>query len=443
MWRNAYILCILVTFFSSNAALIEPLNAHGSEAPISSNPAAASLNGHSGNLGRTLGIREKSGVTLGGLWIGDVNIGNNSIFPGKKYRLSGNNLLLFDLLLDCEKSIGFCGSTFCLGFLRYDGQPTNVAAGTIQGYNNLPGLPPLHRSELYQLWYRQKLFDDTLTLRMGKMVLINDFNNVVRPILLQDEIILTTGLTYRPVFSNPTTFGVFPGYYNSAYGLIATAKPVPNFYCSGALYDGSLALTKVCPNGNFSRANQPGLHIGPLFKAFLGIAETGVSWHIGSEDKAGNASIGAWCQTGCLKADFGIIPSSATENGAQGAYAFGSQQLWNLYPGNNKVGIVGFWQLGINNSNVLPVNKYIGAGLSAVGLVPTEKFNICGIGIASSWNNTKIIPRAHEIMFQAYYETHLVGSSFLIGSLSYIPNPAFFKQISHSVAGTLRVLALF
>jgi porin len=80
-------------------------------------------------------------------------------------------------------------------------------AGSVQGYNSLPGAKPLDRSELYQLWYRQNLSDNKIIFRIGKLIPTYDFNNVARPVPTQDEALsipAVTGLLYTPVFVNPT-----------------------------------------------------------------------------------------------------------------------------------------------------------------------------------------------------------------------------------------------
>jgi porin len=112
---------------------------------------------------------------------------------------SFNSLTLLDLSLDAEKLLRLKGGTFGVEFLHFSGQPTNQDAGVAQGYNSLPGLPPLDRVELYQLWWRQELFDGKLIMRIGKSVPTYDFNNVIRPNPVQEEsfsIPAVSGLIY-------------------------------------------------------------------------------------------------------------------------------------------------------------------------------------------------------------------------------------------------------
>lgn len=200
---------------------------------ISANPGAVNQTTGTGQTGEWLGFKKDSGIFLGGVWAGDTNyLISGGEHPGA---WSWNSLLIVSLGLDSEKLIDWKGGKFGIEFLQFDGQLTNQQAGSVQGYNSLPGPPPLDRSELYQLWWRQELFDGKLIVRVGKMVPTADFNNVLRPVPTQDQSLFipsVSGLMFTPVFVNPTLLGVMPGYYNSAYGVTATFAPTNNFYFS-------------------------------------------------------------------------------------------------------------------------------------------------------------------------------------------------------------------
>src|SRR5262249_23287286 len=153
---------------------------------ISSNPGAVSIVTGTGWLGQLLGLSKDSGIRLGGLWVGDANVLMSGGLQTGDW--SFNSLTLLDLSLDAEKLLRLKGGTFGVEFLHFSGQPTNQDAGVVQGYNSLPGLPPLvDRVELYQLWWRQELFDGKLIMRIGKSVPTYDFNNVLRPNPVQEE----------------------------------------------------------------------------------------------------------------------------------------------------------------------------------------------------------------------------------------------------------------
>jgi porin len=405
----------------------------GSSEGISANPGAVNVLTGTGMLGRFLGFGTDSGVRLGGMWIGDANY---LIAGGADPRTwSFNSLVLVDLSLDLEKILRIPGAQFGVEFLQFNGQDTNGQAGSVAGYNSLPGPPPLNRSELYELWWRQRLFDDKLIVRIGKTVPTFDFNNVVRPLALQDDTLAipaVSSLIYTPIFVNPTLLGPMPGYYNSAYGVTATVAPTSNFYVSAGGYDGNLA-----------RGIQTGLNVTPEFNGYyFAIGEVGYAWRLGPHGMPGTVAVGVWGQTGQLTAS---TPggSTITENGAKGIYTFGSQRLWVRNPGVDNSGLSAFFQFGINDADTLPVNTYVGVGLTGFGLIPGRPRDSSGAGVAVSWLNQRLGFRNDEVMLAAYYQLHLIGDIYLQPTVTYIPNPGASPGLSPATAITLRATILF
>ncbi len=248
------------------------------------------------------------------------------------------------------------------------------------------------RTQLYELWWRQKLFDDHLILRVGKTVPTYDFDNVSRPIPVEDQslsIPSVTSLIYTPIFKNPTMIGLMPGYYNSAYGITAQYVPTRNIYFTYAFYDGALG-TGV----------QTGLREAPVFNGhYFTIAEGGYAWMLGDGKMPGTAAAGGWAETGHL------ANAGAEENGAHGFYSFGSQRLWRRHAGIDNSGISGFFQFGINDSRTTIANEYFGLGLTGFGLIPRRPADSLGAGIAWSWLNRRFGFRSNELMLQTYYQT--------------------------------------
>jgi porin len=230
-------------------------DADATSSAIAGNPGAVNIVAGTGQLGRQLGLEPETGLRLGGVLVSNgyylISSGNAS------GTTSFNNLLVADLDADLDKLARIPGASLGAALLRFDGQPTNRQAGIITGYNGLTGAPPLDRTELYELWWRQSFFADKLLVRIGKTVPTYDFGNVVRPVPVQDlslRIPAVSGLLYTPVFVNPTILGALPGYYNSAYGVTATLAPARRFYVSLGGYD-----------GNTARGEQTGLEAAPIF----------------------------------------------------------------------------------------------------------------------------------------------------------------------------------
>jgi porin len=306
------------TAASQSHALGTITPAGGKLHPISANPGASNLLPDTGLLGRLIGFEPNSGIGIGGLWIGN----SDYLFTGgtKPESWSFNSLLILNLNLDVEKLVGLPGSSVDASMLQFNGENANGKAGAVQGYDGLTGPKPLVRTQLYELWLRQSLFDHKLVVRVGKTVPSYDFNNVSRPIAISDEsrtIPSVTGLIYTPIFKNPTLIGAAPGYYNSAYGITANIAPTDNFYFTYALYDGALAS-----------GVQTGLKPTPEFNGhYFTIGEAGYAWLLAQDELPGKFAVGGWAQTGTLRgcsAGPGCARPGVIQNGSQGLYTFGS-----------------------------------------------------------------------------------------------------------------------
>lgn len=156
-----------------------------SDLSTSSNPAAVNVNPDNGDLGHLFNLTADSGIRLGGSWIGDGDLllagGQNS------QDLTGNSSFILGVTLDTGKLSWWNGGLFGIQMLQFNGMPSNMDAGTVQGFDSLTGSPPLDRTELYQLWFRQTFFDNKLIFRIGKTAPTVNFNNVLRPVPLTDE----------------------------------------------------------------------------------------------------------------------------------------------------------------------------------------------------------------------------------------------------------------
>jgi porin len=431
--RSLWFACLL-SFAAIDGRADEKAEAPAGE--ISSNPAASNITTGSGSLGRLLHFGE-SGVRLGGVWIGD---GNALLSGGTNTGAwSFDSLLIVDLLIDLKKVLHIPGAMIGAQFLQFNSQDVNGQAGSVLGYNSLPGPPPLNRSELYQVWWRQELFDGKFVLRVGKSVPTYDFNNTLRPVAVRGDPVSNASLSaliYSPVFVTPSLLGVLPGYYNSAWGITVTVAPVKRLYFSGALYDGNLA------NGV-----QTGIEVGPHFNGYyFGIGELGYSWIAGKERLPGTVALGGWMQTGELSA------GGVSQNGAMGVYAFASQKLWGGQLGSQTSTITSFVHLGINNSQTMLARGSIGGGVTGFGLIPRRPGDSFGLGAEAAWLNRNLGFGEHETLIQTYYQLRLlhideerrrVPDVYLQPILTVIPDPGVRPGLPVTTAVTVRIAVIF
>ena len=397
---------------------------------LAGNPAAVNLFNGTGKLGELLGISPETGIKFGGLWIG-----NTAFIMGGQNQgdATYNNLLIVDLQADLEKFAHIPGASFAATFLQFDGGRTNVREGVAVGFDGLTEAGPLNRSELYQLWWRQKLFDDKVIFRLGKSIPYVDFGNVIKALPIDRErsppiIPAVTALVYAPVFVNPTMLGVMPGYYNSAWGI--TGSLIPNeYYASVGFFDGSLA-----------RGVQTGTLAGPTFNSYyFTIGEAGKVW---GGQYPGKIAFGGWGQSGqlCngLSTSTTCNPQQPSQNGMQGFYSLLTNRLLSVDWADKPGAIVGFLQYGINNAHYMMANQFVGGGLSAFGIIPNRNQDSLGLGFGLSYLNglsssTTLngqaiaypsFSRTQELITQFYYQAHLWGDIYIEPVLSYVPHPA-------------------
>ncbi len=396
---------------------------------VSTNPSTVNIVPGTGEIGAWIFQKKSdSGVRLGGVLLSDADVTLTKT-PGSK-NWSGNNVVVVGLDLNFEKLCEWKGSSFGIAYLQFNGMDSNGRAGIVQGFDSLSVVAPFtNRSELYEVWVRQEFFDKKLVARIGKTVPTYDFNNVIRPVPVQDETLAipgVSGLLFSPIFINPVNIGVMPGYYNSAYGITLNIAPTDNFYVSLGGYDGNLA-----------RGVQTGLKVGPHFNGYyFCVAEMGASWFGGEERKPGNIGIGGWVQTGKLS-----IPSVVEQQGAEGVYLFGSQRVWFKNPGADDSGISLYGQLGYNHAKTLPMNKFVGFGFTAFALTrPKDSF---GFGTAWSWLNQRLFTRKSELMFQAYYQAFCFHNTYIEPVLTYVPTPGGGNHLPQTVTMTLQLITLF
>jgi len=160
--------------------------------------------------------------------------------------------------------------------------------------------------------------------------------------------------------------------------------PTKNSYLNYGFYD-----------GNVARGVQTGL-TGPHFNGYyFNILEAGVDW-VAAGKYPGQFGAGLWYQTGLLRGPPGI-----SENGTGGFYLFGGQRIWGrsmenpASDGKDKIvipasergqnaSISTFVQFGVNNSETLPVEEYLGLGFTGFGLVSHRPGDSLGVGVAWS-----------------------------------------------------------
>lgn len=394
---------------------------------VSSNPSPCDHIG-TGYIGRKLFGRQ-SPFSMEGLWILD---GNQLLSGGEpsKNKTTVNNLFQLELLFEPGKVSKWKGALFAVEYLQLNGAPTNANAGLVQGFEGLIEAEPLNRADLYTWWYRQEWLNGSLITRIGKSTPNADFNSVNRIYPMNDKRLTpdASGLIYGSIFNQGTLASYLPSYYTSAFGASVFYFPLRDFYVSLGGYD-----------GNKARGMQTD-RTSPEFNGYYFlISESGYSWS--HAPLPGRITIGVFRQTGTLTLDTGS--ETIEQNGVNGIYLYGSQRLWWKDKHNSSSGVVTYLQLGLNNTKTLPINKFLGCGLTGYGLVLGRPKDSMGIGLSLAGLNRNSEPHSNEWMFQTYYQCHVCGALYLEPVISYIPRPGAEEDLPQTWAATVRLLSHF
>lgn len=395
---------------------------------VTGNPAATDLLPGSGWLGDQIGLNH-SGWRVSGLNMTNVNGQlTGGTIPGQ---WTSSNLTLCGLTMDTEESLGFPGGRFGTQFLYFTGSPVNAFAGSVMGYDSLEAGPPRTRTQLYELWYKQDLFEEKLAIRIGKSIPTAGFNNVSRPVQLSDadlNVAAVSSAILAPLYVSPTQIGIMPGYYNSATGIVATFAPNNQLSAQYGLFDGNLAAGR-----------QTGL-AGPEFNSYkLHLAEVGANWVLGTEEKPGKFGLGYWRQTGRLEAPSGSV------QGAEGGYFFASQRLYYEQPGESNEGLVAFFQFAATDTPVVQTHRYFGFGLTYIGLIPCRNSDSAGFALAyGKMNDDPILNLAsREVICSSYYQYQVSRNFFFQPNLTYIHSPAASPGLDDVFATSFLAIVLF
>jgi porin len=106
-------------------------------------------------------------------------------------------------------------------------------------------------------------------------------------------------------------------------------------------------------------------------------------------------------------------------------------------------GISTFFQFGASNSLTSPIHQYYGGGITGFGLIGDRALDSMGFGAALSHLNPVLFVRSYELMFQAYYQAHLFGATFLQPTISFIPTPGAAPNLPPTLTTTMRLTVLF
>ena len=361
---------------------------------------------------------EQSGVSINGALVLE---GFKNLQGGiDDSHLAGDSTFDLNVALDTDKLFHLPGGKFYVDLEDHAGQdPSAKLVGDLQRFDQENSAPYLQIAEVY---YDQKLLDDKLRLKVGKVDANSEFS------------VIDNGLPFFGSSSQVTpTIFVMPTTPDPMPSINAFLTPVDWFSASfGAYYSNqSDRFGDIVDNPT----------IGNQFSqygAFL-IGETGLTWkQTPLLPHEGNFKVGAWAHTGAFTRFDGT-----TQDGTSGYYAILDQTLWQPpSTPDDGPGIRTFLQYGQSERSVSPLWQHFGGGLSWTGLIPNRAQDILGFSPQyTRISGEQSLPHTYELSLESFYQIQLTPWATLQPDAQYIVNPG--GRYSDALVVSLRLAIQF
>jgi porin len=352
----------------------------------------------------------------------------------------GAPTLDLNFTLDTQELWSWPGGKFNAELEYHGGQnPSEVLVGDLQAFDKLNFRPYF---QFVRVWYRQRLFADSLSIKLGKMDANDDFGIIDYALPF-----LNTSSQY-----NTSMLFVFPTKPESMPGLNVFLTPSEAYYLAfGAYYSNSSV--------NFANfTGDPQLAFANKYGAFL-ITETGLKWkHDPLLNRAGNFKLGGWAQTGKFprlagsrRHSFSTGPvrpseyvrsrikrphsshgqsdqssnSQHQQHGTGGYYLVFDQTLWqpaDAQPDGR--GVRCFLSYGGSQGSVSTIDQQASGGFTWTGLFPSRPQDILGFApFYAGVSDQAGLPHSYELAFETFYRVQMTPWAYVQPDLQYIINP--------------------
>jgi porin len=368
---------------------------------------------------------------------------------GLRRGVSEYDLLALDLLLDTDKLLGWAGGEFHVGFAN------NSGTGLSQQYvgNNFPiQLADVASANprLTYLSYTQSLFDDQLSVRLGRLTVNSVYGEEF------------AGSQYFKAFTS-VAFDLVPlgiflnapgafGYPLTTWGARVKYEPAEAFYAMAGCYNGDPGVKGDDRHGvDFSMRGPP-----------LVIGEVGYRRNYGQDAAGlpGNVKLGAYFNGGGAQV-FGSGASGQPDETVQARYGFyllGDQAVarWGDPSERRHLGVFAAFVCAPDQRvNQLPY--FFDTGVVAYGFLPSRPRDFAGFGVAygsysgdlrraevvQALTSPAAAVQSWEMTLEWTYGCAVRPGFYVRPSLQYLVNPGGNVAVPNALAVGLNVVCTF
>jgi porin len=245
---------------------------------------------------------------------------------GIKQRTAYSHLILFGAALNFDKLVGLSGGSLTISGAEAEGKNLSEDIGNINNVSEAFVTP--HTLLLYELYWKQMLFEDKLELRLGRMTPADQFASVP-----------AFGLQVSGgINGNPTSFFVNAPFFsspNATWAASAKIHATKDIYAQAGAYQASERLGKLGYHGlDFTiRSNDGELVMGQVgWEPIFGKTPETTSFDKNENKSATEDTLGLPGKyvLGGYYSNFKFheLNGSNIQHDAFGFYAMGQQMLW-------------------------------------------------------------------------------------------------------------------
>jgi porin len=339
------------------------------------------------------------------------------------------------LLFDLDKLAGLEGGSFLVSMSQRDGDSlSQKRVGNVFTIQQVYGGETFH---LIDLAYQQKLFDDRVELRLGRIGAGDDFL-----VCQYDYLFMQNGFDGNPVgiFFNAPGMSAYP---NATWGARIKWKPTKRTYIMAGVYNGDTAIRANDNHGADMSLN------GPVF--VMGEAGYRLNGLPGDSQFLGNYKAGFWYDNSTFT-DYRTVGYGTATGSKQGNWGFYGLFDQVLLPfaeptSNRGLGIFGSAMVAPDES-VSQMPYFFTAGVACRGIFASRPTDAAGFGVvfgqfSDALRNAEqreqlldpsVGVQSHETVLEWTYRFNLrKGALFFQPDIQYVIRPGGTRQLSNAV----------
>jgi porin len=269
---------------------------------------------------------------------------------------------------DLEKLVGLDGGSFLVSLSQRDGN--SLSQDRVGNDFTIQQVYGGNTFKLVDVAYLQKLMDDRVEVRLGRIATGDDFL-----VSIYDYIFMQNGFDGNPVgiFFNSPGMTAYP---NSAWGALVKVKPTPRTYLMGGVYESDPADREIAHNGADMSFSAPVFAIGEACYQLNGLP--------GDSRFLGDYKIGGWYDNSSFT-DYqtaGYGTPSEMKRGNWGLYSMFDQIVFPFGEASSDrgFGVFGTFEASPDQS-VSQIPYFVATGMACRGIFPSRPGDAAAFGI--------------------------------------------------------------